>query len=400
LLVHDIGPHEPKFVASRLANWGDDAATALRIAEAAAVDRCYGGRGTIYSTADALKTIMIIVGARPQFVKAAPLLRALEGAAGVHTVLVHTGQHADADMSDIFFSELAIAAPVVNLGVAGGGHADMTGRMLIALEPVLIAAKPDAVVVFGDTNSTLAGTLTAAKLGIPVAHVEAGLRSGDRRMPEEINRIVVDHLSRWLFCPTRAAVGNLQDEGLVTGVALTGDVMCDALQQAMPRSRQRSRSLGTLGLAAGTYAVATIHRAGTTDDPAQLKAAFAYLADRARLRPVVMPLHPRTARVVAEQGIPTDALRIIGPLGYLDMIALMDGAVEILTDSGGLQKEAYFLRKPCVTLRAETEWVETIAAGWNRLWTTPDYLPRREIDDYGHGHASEIICNLLLADLR
>jgi UDP-GlcNAc3NAcA epimerase len=346
-----------------------------------------------------LKTVMIVVGARPQFVKAAPVVRALAGITTVRSLLVHTGQHTDANMSDVFFAELEIPTPHVNLGVTGGGHGDMTGRMLVALEPSLVAAKPDAVIVFGDTNSTLAGALAAAKLGIPVAHVEAGLRSGNRRMPEEINRVAVDHLSRWLFCPTRAAVEHLRAEGLTAGVSHTGDVTYDTMLQALGRSRATSRIIATLGLGRGTYAVATVHRAETTGDPAELARVFAYLTARAAEAPLVMPLHPRTAKVLAASGIATGGIRMIGPLGYLDMVCLMDGAREILTDSGGMQKEAYFLRKPCVTLRHETEWGETIEAGWNRLWTTPAYLPRSDIDDYGTGNASEILCKTLLADL-
>jgi UDP-GlcNAc3NAcA epimerase len=347
-----------------------------------------------------LKTIMIIVGARPQFIKAAAVVRALGRIDSVRTLLVHTGQHADANMSDVFFAELGIPAPHVNLGIAGGGHGDMTGRLLILLEPLLTKTRPDAVLVFGDTNSTLAGALAAAKLGIPVAHVEAGLRSGNRRMPEEINRIVVDHLSRWLFCPTLAAVDHLRTEGVTAGVSHTGDVMYDAMLQALARARATSRIVETLGIVRDRYAVATIHRAETTDDPAELARVFAFLGARAAEQPLIMPLHPRTAKVLAATGIATGGIQLTGPLGYLDMVCLMDGATEVLTDSGGLQKEAYFLRKPCVTLRRETEWVETIAAGWNRLWTTPAYLPRRDIEEYGRGHASEIICKTLLADLH
>lgn len=343
---------------------------------------------------------MIIVGARPQFIKAAAVLRALAGIASIRPILVHTGQHADDSMSEVFFRDLAIQAPDANLGISGGTHGDMTGRMLVALEPLMIETRPAAVMVFGDTNSTLAGALCAAKLNIPVAHVEAGLRSGNRRMAEEINRVVVDHLSRWLFCPTSAAVAHLQAEGLTAGVTHTGDVMYDAILQALEHSRAFSGVIGDLGLERGTYAVATVHRAETTDDPSELAPVMAYLDARATERPLIMPLHPRTAKALAAFGITTGRIRAVQPLGYLDMVCLMDGAVEILTDSGGLQKEAYFLRKPCVTLRRETEWGETIAAGWNRLWTVPAYRPRRDIDEYGQGRASEIICKTLLSDLR
>jgi UDP-GlcNAc3NAcA epimerase len=346
-----------------------------------------------------MKTIVSIVGARPQFVKAATILRVLAKTSGVRSVLVHTGQHADPNMSDIFFDDLDLAPADINLGVSGGGHADMTGRMLCALEPHFLSLQPDAVIVYGDTNSTLAGALTAAKLGMPVAHVEAGLRSGNRQMPEEINRVLVDRLSRWLFCPTPAAVEHLTAEGITAGVQQVGDVMFEALLQASGPALERSRVIERLGLTGIAYAVATVHRAGTTDDAGELARVVAYLRRRAADGPLVMPLHPRTANAITAHGLETDPIRIVDPLGYLDMIRLLQGASEILTDSGGVQKEAYFLRKPCVTLRTETEWTETIDAGWNRLWTEPTYRPRREIDAFGRGDAAARICQTLLADL-
>ena len=346
-----------------------------------------------------MHTIMTIVGARPQFVKAAALSGVFARSGAIRELIVHTGQHRDANMSDIFFSELGVPAPAVNLGISGGHHGDMTGRMLSALEAYMIDVKPDAVLVFGDTNSTLAGALAAAKLEIPIAHVEAGLRSGNRRSPEEINRVLVDHISRWLFCPTKASVANLAREGVTSGVLHAGDVMFDVLMAGLARARETSVIVETLGLVAGHYAVATVHRAETTDDPGRLSTIFRYLVERARLSPVVMPLHPRTRKVIAAGNIQTAGIRMIEPLGYFDMIRLVDGAAEVLTDSGGLQKEAYFLRKPCVTLRDETEWNETIEAGWNRLWSVPGYRSRHPIDDYGQGRASELICNALLVGL-
>ncbi len=346
-----------------------------------------------------MRTILTIVGARPQFIKAAALSRANAASGALREIIVHTGQHGDANMSDVFFAELDVPAPAINLGIAGGSHGEMTGRMLAALENWMIDHRPDAVLVYGDTNSTLAGALAAAKLGIPIAHVEAGLRSGNRRSPEEINRVLVDHLARWLFCPTKASVANLAFEGITRGVSHTGDVMFDVMLHTLSRARAASGIVERLGLNSGSYAVATVHRAEATDDKVQLANVFAYLVQLAVTRPIIMPLHPRTAKALAGSGIATDGIRMIEPLGYLDMIRLVDGAHEVLTDSGGLQKEAYFLRKPCVTLRAETEWVETIDAGWNRLWSVPDYQPRHAIADYGDGRAAEVICNTLITDL-
>jgi UDP-GlcNAc3NAcA epimerase len=317
-------------------------------------------------------------------------------AAGVSETLVHTGQHYDAGMSDRFFDELDLRTPDHHLGVHGGTHADMTGRMLAAIEPVLVAAGPDVVIVYGDTNSTLAGALAAAKLGQPVAHVEAGLRSFDRGMPEELNRVVADHVSSLLLCPTRTAVANLAREGIVTGVHNTGDVMYDAVLFARDRAL-RSEVVDEHGLSGGGYAVATVHRAGTTDDPVALAKVIRYLQERARELPVVLPLHPRTRRAVEDSGIALTGLLLSEPVGYLEMTRLVAGAACVYTDSGGLQKEAYFHRVPCVTLRDETEWVETIDAGWNRLWTAEDYRPRREIDDFGAGDAAERIVSVLLA---
>lgn len=339
--------------------------------------------------------ILTVAGARPQFIKAAAVSRAIRASAHLHEVMVHTGQHYDPDMSDLFFEELDIAAPAHRLAVHGGGHGDMTGRMLQALEPLVEQERPDYVLVYGDTNSTLAGALVAAKLRVPVAHVEAGLRSYNRRMPEEINRVVTDHLSRLLFCPTVAAVANLATEGISEGVFNVGDVMFDAARHAAAKARAHSRILDKLGLVRGSYAVATVHRAENTDNPARLAAVIAWLKDRATRHPVIFPVHPRTRQAIARAELDLSGITTCPPIGYLDMVRLLDGGFAVYTDSGGLQKEAYFYRKPCVTLRDETEWVETIENGWNRLWQGPDYRPRREIADYGEGNAAEIIVDRL-----
>mgnify|MGYP003393251180 CR=1 FL=1 len=344
--------------------------------------------------------IVSVIGARPQFIKAAPVSKALQ-AAGIEEILIHTGQHFDANMSDIFFDELGLPAPAHRLEISGGGQADMTGRMLQGLEPLLRQHHPDAVLVYGDTNSTLAGALTAAKLHIPVAHIEAGLRSFNRRMPEEINRVLVDHISDLLFCPTQAAIDNLAHEGVTQGVHAAGDVMFDATLTAIARAGRQSQILANLDLAPRAYAVATIHRAENTDDPQILRRIVDYLRNAIpasdAAAPIILPLHPRTRLALAAAGIELPPnIRAIDPLGYLDMTWLAHHAALILTDSGGLQKEAYFHRVPCITLRSETEWVETIAAGWNRLWQTPDYnSPRRDIPAYGSGNSAAAIAQIL-----
>lgn len=340
--------------------------------------------------------ILTVVGARPQFIKAAPVTRAFCDDKRVEEILVHTGQHFDPGMSEVFFEELSIPKPRYNLEVNGGGHGQMTGRMLEALEPVVESERPDLILIYGDTNSTLAGALVAAKLHVPVAHVEAGLRSFNRRMPEEINRVLADHVSEWLFCPTSAAVRNLAAEGITDGVCHVGDVMYDATLYASERARERSDILDRLRIADGEFATATVHRAENTDDPCRLTEILAWLRERGAEHRIVLPLHPRTRQRVQSAGIALDGLLITEPLGYLDMTRLLDGAAAVYTDSGGLQKEAYFHRKPCVTLRDETEWVETVECGWNRLWHGPDYVARREITDYGDGHASRLILEILL----
>lgn len=336
------------------------------------------------------KKIVTIVGARPQFVKAFALSRALAAVPQIREVLVHTGQHFDDNMSAIFFDELGIKRPDYHFTVRGSDHGATTAQMLNSIEGAFVDERPDAVIVYGDTNSTLAGALAAAKLSLPLFHIEAGMRSFNRKMPEEINRLVTDQLSDVLFCSTRTAVENLRREGIGNNVYLVGDIMYDATLLATDLSRHKSKILERLALTPKSYGVATIHRANNTDDPALLAALLDFLSQEARRQPIIFPMHPRTAQAVANAGIDVarSGARIIEPLGYLDMSQLVHNASVVLTDSGGLQKEAYFHRVPCVTLRDETEWVETIACGWNRLWKDPVYRERREIDDYGKGDAA------------
>ncbi len=344
--------------------------------------------------------ILTVVGARPQFVKAAALSRAIGRTDATETML-HTGQHFDRTMSDIFFEELAIPPPTINLGVHGGNHGEMTGKMLAALETVMLERRPDIVVVFGDTNSTLAAGLAAVKLHIPVAHVEAGLRSFNRAMPEEINRVVVDHISDLLLCPTAGSVRLLASEGITDGVHHVGDVMYDATLHALERARLTSTIMEQIGIDDRPFVLATLHRAETTDDPARLRSALDFLRSHRNSGQVVLPIHPRTAKAVARADLSLEGLNVIDPVGYLDMTALLDAAALVLTDSGGVQKEAYFHRTPCITLRSETEWTETVEAGWNRLWTDPEVpRERREIPDYGTGFASEEITKLILGHLE
>ncbi len=315
--------------------------------------------------------IVTIVGARPQFVKAAVVSRALAAHPGVEEVLVHTGQHYDEQMSGVFFSELGMSPPACNLEVGSGTQGAQTGRMLEAIEQVLLEQRPDWVLVFGDTNSTLAGALAAAKLHVRVAHVEAGLRSFNRSMPEEVNRVLTDHASELLFAPTEAAVENLCREGLPPErVHLVGDVMYDAALFYAEVAAQRSDLPARLGLLEVDYILATVHRAENTDNAARLRAIFEGLRRVAREYAVVVPLHPRTRGALARTGEGpklTEGLLLTDPLGYLDMVSMESHARVIATDSGGVQKEAYFYGVPCVTLREETEWVELVTTGWNRL---------------------------------
>lgn len=343
-----------------------------------------------------MRRILSIVGARPQFIKAAAVSRAIADHPALDEVMLHTGQHFDDNMSDVFFRELGIPVPRHHLGVRGGAHGDMTGRMLAGIEGVLVDEEPDVVLVYGDTNSTLAGALAAAKLRIPIAHIEAGLRSFNRGMPEEINRVLTDHVSTWLFCPTGEAVTHLGHEGITVGVHHVGDVMYDASLNAAERATGASGILARLGVVAGGYALATLHRAENTDTADALARAVDFLQTAQTQQPVVIPLHPRTRAALDRFGLSLDGLTVIEPVGYLDMVRLLRGCTQVFTDSGGLQKEAYFHRKPCVTLRDETEWTETIATGWNRLWSVDQFVvPRREIEDYGRGEAAKQICDIL-----
>ncbi|MBW3581654.1 MAG: UDP-N-acetylglucosamine 2-epimerase (non-hydrolyzing) [Euryarchaeota archaeon] len=349
--------------------------------------------------------VLLVVGARPQFIKMAPLGRRLEGRH--EAVLVHTGQHYDHGMSDVFFEELKIMPPHHHLGVGSGRHGAQTGRMLAALEEVILDESPDCVVVYGDTNSTLAGALAAAKLEVPVGHVEAGLRSFDRTMPEELNRVVTDHLSTGLFCPSDTAVQNLRKEGVVDGVHMVGDVMVDAFQEHLPVARKVSDVLARNDLEPGGYWLATVHRAGNTDDPVRLRAILEAFAGSGET--VLLPLHPRTVARVDQHGLrpllDSGDVRVVPPLPYLDMLAALSGCKGVLTDSGGLQKEAYLAGKPGVTLRDNTEWVETVEAGWNLLVGADEerileamrsFRPSGDRATlYGDGKASERIVALL-----
>lgn len=359
--------------------------------------------------------VLTVVGARPQFIKAAPLAHALREA-GVEEAILHTGQHYDPNMSDVFFEELEIPPPAFHLGVGSGSHGVQTARMIEAIEAVLLRERPHALVVYGDTNSTLAGALAAAKLHIPVAHVEAGLRSFNRRMPEEVNRVLTDHASDLLLTPTPQATANLRDEGVPQArVVEVGDVMYDAALRFAPRADARDL-LPRLQLQPRGYVLATLHRAENTDDPSRLGALLDALGALHNDLPVVLPLHPRTRAALQRLGRLDDAqraLRLIEPVGYLDMLALERGAALVATDSGGVQKEAFFARVPCVTLRDETEWVELIDLGWNRLASPAlgaDALLRRlrnalergegtppPPDLYGGGRAAGRIAQALLA---
>jgi UDP-GlcNAc3NAcA epimerase len=354
--------------------------------------------------------VLTVIGARPQFIKAAPVSRAL-GMAGLGEVIVHTGQHFDAGMSDVFFAELGIPAPRHHLGIGGLSHGAMTGRMLEALERVIGDERPEAVLVYGDTNSTLAGALAAAKMHIPVAHVEAGLRSFNLRMPEEVNRRLTDHVSALLLVPNDTAVENLRREGIQDGVHKVGDVMYDASLHFLDAATRGSRVLERLGLSPGKYVLATIHRAENTDEPVRLANVFEAFARLARDHKVVIPLHPRTQKVLTARGWKAPAgMLVVDPVGFLDMVMLERNARLIATDSGGVQKEAYFYGVPCVTLRDETEWVELVAAGANRLAPPSDLaalsraleegarrgpLPESRPQLYGDGKAAERIAALL-----
>lgn len=345
--------------------------------------------------------IVSVVGARPQFIKAAPVCRALRDRH--EEILVHSGQHYDYGMSDVFFEQLGVPAPDYSLGVGSASHGRQTGAMLGLLEELLEEVSPDAVLVYGDTNTTLAGALAAAKLRQPVVHVEAGLRSFNRAMPEEINRVLVDHVSSLLMCPTRGAADNLAAEGIRDGVHVVGDVMIDTTRFFASRL-DAEEVLGRHGVREGEYFLATVHRAGNADDPARLRSILRGLD--ALDVPVLWPVHPRTAERMCRFGLESELaasrnVRALGPLPYGDTVALLGRARALLTDSGGMQKEAYHLGVPCVTLRDETEWVETVELGWNVLTgADPERIakaaancrrPEERPPVYGDGHAAERI---------
>lgn len=359
--------------------------------------------------------IVSIVGARPQFIKVAAVSRAIMNwnrvrpHQAVVDHIVHTGQHFDDNMSGIFFRQLGIPDPAHNLEIGGGSHGEMTGRMLESIETVLQDIAPDWVVVYGDTNSTLAAALSAIKLHIPVAHVEAGLRSFNMGMPEEVNRVVADSVSTLLFCPTEAAVENLRREGYVEGVHNVGDVMYDAAIHMRAIAERESDALERLRLRPQGYILATCHRSENTDDPGRLGSILGALASLSSEFPVVLPLHPRTRKMIDQYGLGgfLEKLIVTEPLPYLDMIKLECSAALIATDSGGVQKEAYFYKVPCVTLREETEWVETVSSGWNRLAPPQSAMiaeairqalrgaPDSHPTPYGAGRASENILEVL-----
>ena len=346
--------------------------------------------------------VLSVVGARPQFIKAAPVSRQLRRQH--QEVLLHTGQHYDHGMSQVFFDDLGIPMPDVNLGIGSATHGRQTGQMLAGIESVLLEKQPDWMLVYGDTNSTLAGALAAAKLHIPVGHVEAGLRSFNRAMPEEINRVLTDHIADLLFCPTETAVSNLAVEGIVAGVHDTGDVMLDAVLHHASVAEERSTILDGLALEPRSYLLATVHRPRNTDRTENLRAILEALSQAGET--VIFPVHPRTSKMMhAEELSVSASVRLIEPVGYLDMLQLERSARLIVTDSGGVQKEAYFLAVPCVTLRQETEWVETVEAGWNMLVKADkerilesvrgSSAPATHPEVFGDGHAAEKIVHLL-----
>lgn len=356
--------------------------------------------------------VLTIVGTRPQFIKAAVVSGALK-AHGFKETLLDTGQHYDWTMNAVFFGELNVPKPDIELRVGSARHGVQTARMLEGIEESIIATKPDWVLVYGDTNSTLAGALAGAKLHTPVGHIEAGLRSFNREMPEEVNRVIADHLSRLCFAPTEVAVANLRAEGIAPdSVLLAGDVMLDVSVQFRTSAERRSRVLDDHELDPGCYVLSTIHRAENTDDPNRLRVILEGLSKVALTVPVVMPLHPRTgSRLSRDPSLlaAADGIRLLPPVGYLDMVMLEASAAAIATDSGGVQKEAFFYRVPCATLRTETEWTELVSMGWNRLVSLESSesiangvlacLGTRGIEasPYGDGHAAQTIVTTLAA---
>lgn len=360
--------------------------------------------------------IITVIGARPQFIKAAVVSRAIAeynkcGTNTIEEVIVHTGQHYDANMSEVFFEEMSIPKPGYNLHLGGGTHGAMTGRMLEKLEEVMLSEKPDVVLVYGDTDSTLAGALAAAKLHIPVAHVEAGLRSFNMLMPEEINRTLTDRVSKWLFCPTETAMSNLRNEGydkLGADTSCIGDVMYDA---ALFYRAQRKTGEDIKAIATDDYYLATVHRAENTDSTDRMKGIFDALEEIAKHTKVILPLHPRTKKVLDNLGMKLKNVTCIEPVGYFDMLHLQENCLAIFTDSGGVQKEAFFSEKPCITLRDETEWVELVKNGYNtlvgadteKILAAEAEIKNKEWDFsmnlYGDGHAGERIVEAIVMEI-
>ncbi len=350
--------------------------------------------------------IVTIIGARPQFVKAAMLSYEIRKHEDVEEVIIHTGQHFDENMSQIFFEQMQIPKPNYNLGINGTMHGAMTGQMLEQIETILLDEKPDIVVVYGDTNSTLAGALAASKLHIPIAHVEAGLRSFNMRMPEETNRILTDRLSQYLFCPTQIAINNLKNEGFdhfQTKVSSVGDIMYDAAMHFGSKAQKPSVELPE------KYILATVHRQENTDNLVYLTEIFRAFNQISQDSPIVLPLHPRTKKILDKQTIViNDNIQLIEPVGYLEMLYLLKNTELVMTDSGGLQKEAYFFEKPCVTLRFETEWTELVENGYNIL-STPNFdkiieavqkMKDSQLDFskklYGKGNTAKLILKTLI----
>jgi len=348
--------------------------------------------------------IIIVAAARPNFMKIAPLLKEIKKQKNIKPILVHTGQHYDYQMSGAFFKELNIPKPNYNLGVKAGLHGEQTGKTMIEFEKVCLKEKPDLVIVVGDVNATLACALTAAKLHIKVAHIEAGLRSGDMSMPEEINRILTDHISEYLFCPTETGVKNLKEEGIIKNVYNVGDLMYDAFLQNIKIAKKKSKILRTLNLKPRDYSILTLHRAGNVDNQKKIKIIID--AIQKSEEKIIFPIHPRTEKQLKKLKIENCKLKIVNPVGYLDMLYLEKNAKKILTDSGGVQKEAYWLKVPCITLRKETEWVETVKNGWNVLVGTnkekiiravKNFNPKRKQQKhFGSGRSAKKIVKILI----
>lgn len=345
--------------------------------------------------------VITIVGARPQFVKAAALSREFMNNPNINEIIIHTGQHFDHNMSEIFFNELEIPSPKYSLNISGGSHGSMTGKMMGLIEQILQDEKPSKVIVFGDTNSTLAGALTAAKLHIPITHIEAGLRSFNRTMPEEINRVLTDHLSNLLLCPTKTAIQNLEKEGITENVYNVGDIMFDATIFAMRFLQNNAQYLDQkFSYLEYSFAILTIHREESSKDLKTFYEKFEFAKRFARENNLkcIFPVHPRLKSIVGSLKKESNVI-FVKPCSYYEMHYLLKKASYVLTDSGGLQKEAFFHKVPCITLRSETEWIETIDSGWNRLWTEKDFSNRKSTQDFGQGDAAkkitEILCKYL-----